>query len=49
MLATGCMGALLGLLYLATRNLWPVIICHALVDTVSLLVVYSGHGSWLFP
>ena len=49
MLATGCMGALLGLLYIATRNLWPVIICHALVDTVSLLVVYSGHGSWLFP
>jgi uncharacterized protein len=49
MLATGCIGALLGLLYLATRNLWPVIICHALVDTVSLLVVYSGHGSWLFP
>ena len=48
-IATGSMGALLALLYLRGRNLWPVIICHALVDTAALLAIYSGHRSLLFP
>ena len=48
MVATGLIGALLALLYLRTRSLWPVIICHALVDVTSLVVIYFGHRSWLF-
>jgi len=47
-LATALIGALLALLYLRTRNLWPVIVCHAVVDTTALLVIYFGHSSWLY-
>ena len=48
-IATASIGSLLGLLYLySRRNLWPVIICHALVDTAALLVIYFDHSSWLF-
>jgi uncharacterized protein len=49
MIAAGSIGALLALLYLSGRNLWPVILCHALVDTAALLAIYSGHRSLLFP
>jgi membrane protease YdiL (CAAX protease family) len=49
-IATGTIGALLSCLYLMTRrNLWPVIICHGLVDTVALSLIYAGRRSWLFP
>lgn len=48
-IATGVIGSLLGVLYLVgRRNLWNVIVCHAVVDTVALLTIYSGHQSWLF-
>ncbi len=49
MVATGSIGALLGLVYLRERNLWTVILCHALVDTTALVAIYSGHKSLLFP
>jgi membrane protease YdiL (CAAX protease family) len=39
----------MALLYLSVRNLWTVILCHALVDSVALLTIYSGHRSLLFP
>jgi membrane protease YdiL (CAAX protease family) len=49
-IATGTIGSLMGLLYLyARRNLWTVIICHALVDTVALLAIYFDRSSLLFP
>ena len=48
--AAGTIGCLLGLLYLyGGRNLWTVIACHALVDTVGLLAIYFGHRSLVFP
>jgi uncharacterized protein len=50
MVATGLIGALLGLLYLRTgRNLWTVIICHGVVDTITMALVYFGRVEWLFP
>jgi membrane protease YdiL (CAAX protease family) len=49
-IATASIGALMGLLYLyGRRNLWIVITCHALVDTVALLAIYFNRSSWLFP
>ena len=48
MVATGLMGALLALLYLRTRSLSSVTVCHALVDTTALAVIFFGHRSWLF-
>jgi uncharacterized protein len=48
--ATAVLGAVLGLLYLyGRRNLWTVILCHAIIDTVSLVAIYSNHSSLLFP
>ena len=49
MIATGLIGAILGLLYLCKGNLWSVIACHAFVDTVALVAIYSGNESLLFP
>lgn len=49
-IATGTIGALLASLYfMAGRNLWPVIVCHGLVDTVALSLIYADRRSWLFP
>ena len=49
-IATGTIGALLAFLYfIARRNLWPVIVCHGLVDTVALSLIYADRRSWLFP
>ncbi len=48
-IATGTIGCLLGLLYFySRRNLWAVIICHAIVDTVALSALYFDRRSWLF-
>lgn len=48
--ATGLIGALLALLYLRTgRNLWTVILCHALVDAVVLTLIYLGRAELLYP
>jgi membrane protease YdiL (CAAX protease family) len=50
MVATGLIGALLGLLYLRTgRNLWTVIVCHGVVDTLTMTLVYFDRVQWLFP
>jgi membrane protease YdiL (CAAX protease family) len=50
MVATGLIGALLALLYLRTgRNLWTVILCHALVDAIALTLVYFGRAAWIYP
>jgi uncharacterized protein len=47
---TAGIGGLLGLLFLSRgRNLWVVVICHAVVDTVGLLAIFLGHKSLLFP
>ena len=49
-IATGAIGVLLAILYsVSRRNLWPVIICHGLVDTVALSAIYFDRLSWLFP
>jgi membrane protease YdiL (CAAX protease family) len=49
-IATGIIGALLGTLYLwSHKNLWTVIICHGIVDTVVLSAVYFGRRSLIFP
>ncbi|MPY87810.1 MAG: CPBP family intramembrane metalloprotease [Luteitalea sp.] len=49
-IATGTIGGILGLFYFVSRrNLWAVILCHALVDTVALSAIYFDRRSWLFP
>jgi membrane protease YdiL (CAAX protease family) len=49
-IATGSIGALLAILYFVSRrNLWPLIVCHGLVDTVALSLIYFDRRSWLFP
>ncbi len=43
MFVTAVMGAILGLMFLATRrNLWPLIAAHAVLDLILLLQVYLG-------
>jgi hypothetical protein len=38
-------GLILGYFYLrAGRNLWPVIVAHGLIDTISITLVYLGYG-----
>ena len=50
MIAAGLIGGLVALVYLHDRqNLWAVIICHGLVDSVSLSLIYFGYESLLFP
>jgi membrane protease YdiL (CAAX protease family) len=50
MIAAGIIGGLLAVVYLHERqNLWAVIVCHGLVDSVSLSLIYFGHESVLFP
>lgn len=41
-LVTGALGVLLGLLYLRGRNLWPLIIAHGLIDSLSMFALYAG-------
>ena len=48
-IAAGTIGAILGVLYFVNRrNLWVVILCHGIVDTVALTAIYFGRESWLF-
>jgi CAAX protease family protein len=43
MLRTGAIGLVFGLFYLALgRNLWPLIIAHAFIDTLDFVTHYSG-------
>lgn len=39
---TGSLGLVFGLLYLRTKSLWPLVIAHGLIDTLSLLALYAG-------
>ena len=39
---TGCIGLVFGLLYLRLRSLWPLVIAHGLIDTLSLVALYAG-------
>jgi uncharacterized protein len=49
MITSGTIGLLFGILYLITRqNLWPVVICHALVDTTYFTLVCLGLDVTLF-
>ncbi len=49
-IATAIIGAVLGTVYLrGRRNLWTVIVCHGIVDTVILSTLYFGNSSLLFP
>jgi uncharacterized protein len=49
MLNSGAIGFLLGSFYLISkRNLWPAMICHALVDTTFFTIVYLGLDTKLF-
>lgn len=41
-LVTGSLGLVFGLLYLRTKSLWPLVIAHGLIDTLSLLALYAG-------
>ena len=43
MLKTGAIGALFGLAYLAVgRNLWPLILSHALIDSIDFVIHFFG-------
>lgn len=40
-LMTGAVGVLFGVLYLVMkRNLWPLIIAHGIIDTLTLTQIY---------
>lgn len=41
-LVTASLGLVLGLLYLRTKSLWPLVIAHGLIDTLSLVALYAG-------
>jgi membrane protease YdiL (CAAX protease family) len=41
-LTTGAIGLAFGLVVLRTRSLWPVMVAHGLIDTVSMLALYAG-------
>lgn len=41
-LVTGMLGAAFGLFYLRANSLWPLVIAHGLIDTLSLLALYAG-------
>ena len=41
-LVTGVLGLVFGLLYLRAKSLWPLVIAHGLIDTLSLLALYAG-------
>ena len=50
MIATGLIGVLIALICIYhRRNLWAVILCHGLVDSFSLSLIYFGYESLLFP
>ena len=41
-LVTGLLGLVFGLLYLRAKSLWPLVLAHGLIDTLSLLALYAG-------
>ncbi len=42
MLVTGCLGLVFGALIVRGGSLWPLVVAHGLIDTVSLLGLYAG-------
>lgn len=42
MLISGAIGLAFGLLMLRFRNVWPLVIAHGLIDSVSMLALYAG-------
>lgn len=43
LVVTGLIGIALGTLYLLyKRNLWPLVLAHGLVDTLSFTALYTG-------
>lgn len=42
MLVSGAIGLAFGLLMLRFRTVWPLVIAHGLIDTVSMLALYAG-------
>ena len=45
---TGLTGLAFGGLFLLTgRNLWPIIVAHGTMDTISFLLIYAGATDWL--
>ena len=41
-LVSGAIGLAFGLLMLRFRTVWPLVIAHGLIDTVSMLALYAG-------
>lgn len=41
-LVTGLLGLVFGLLFLRSKSLWPLVLAHGLIDTLSLLALYAG-------
>ena len=41
-LVSGAVGLAFGLLMLRFRTVWPLVVAHGLIDTVSMLALYSG-------
>jgi len=49
-IVTGAIGCFMGFLYFwSARNLWTVILCHAVVDTTGLLALYFDQRWILLP
>lgn len=47
-ITSGVIGGILGAVYFASRcNLWVVIVCHGLVDTIGLMAIYFDRRSWI--
>lgn len=43
MVQTGCMGAVLAMLYVRWKNdLWPLVLAHAVMDTILMVQLYSA-------
>lgn len=44
-LVSGAIGLVFGLLMLRFRTVWPLVVAHGLIDTVSMLALYAGKGA----
>lgn len=44
-LVSGAIGLAFGLLMLRFRTVWPLVLAHGLIDTVSMVALYTGAGA----